>query len=332
LQMKRQRLIAQRARKEEFSVDQEIKNRHRDNKEILAYIAVQETLHTAVQNRMRNKKHQLLERIQSHESEITGLNTQISATQAKKLILTNELTQMESLQKKQLITKRRLNELHKEKIDTEAEFGRLISNVAKIQGQIAETNLQIIEIDENSQQETLEQLEQVESKIQELREKLIAAKHRLDHLDIRAPENAYVHELRYRSKGGVISAGETIMQLVPNTQDLSIEVKVRPIDIDQVRIDATATVSFPSLNQKTTPFIKGKVNFISPDQSLDERSGESYFTVRLFVAPDEMTKLEENNLSVGIPAEVMIETGSRTVLSYLVKPLTDQLERTFREN
>ena len=140
-----------------------------------------------------------------------------------------------------------------------------------------------------------------------------------------------MHELTVHTVGGVITAGETIMLIVPENDTLSIEARVSPNDIDQVRPDQPVVLRFSAFNQRTTPQLNGTINWISPDLTQDQHTNTSYYTVRIRVSDAEIARLRGLKIIPGMPVEAFIQTGSRTVLSYLVKPLTDQIMRSFRE-
>lgn len=131
--------------------------------------------------------------------------------------------------------------------------------------------------------------------------------------------------------GGVITAGEPIMFIVPESEALTVEVKMQPQDIDQVRFGQKALLRFSAFNQRTTPELNGTVTRISADVTQDQKSGASFYTVRIAVSEDEIARLEGNKLIAGMPAEAFIQTGERNMISYLVKPLSDQVMRAFRE-
>ena len=150
-------------------------------------------------------------------------------------------------------------------------------------------------------------------------------------IDIRAPQDGTVFQSAVHTVGGVIQAGEPIMLIVPNADNLAVESKANPQDIDQLQIGQKVMMRFTNFNQRTTPEIFGNVSRISADTSTDQRTGTSYYTVRVGLPPEEIAKLGEVRLVPGMPVETFIQTGDRTVLSYLAKPLVDQVTRAFRE-
>ncbi len=332
LEVKRQRLFAERDQKDAFVVAEALKNKAGADESLSAVISVQKKLFNAGIMRRKNKRAQLTERIGHLGQEINGLQVQAGAAARKKEILAKEIGDLNELREKQLVSKQRLNILRRESADVESELGRLQVAIAKAKGQITEARLQTIEISETFRDEALKSLESVEGAILELQEKLIAAEDRLARLEIRSPLSGYVHELKLHTLGGVVSPGETVMQIVPDSKNLVIEARLRPDDIDQVTVGSPATLRFTAFNQRTTPLIDGQVIFISPDKNKDKLTGEVYFTARVGIDPGELAKLGSNNITAGMPAEVMMRTSARTALSFLIKPLGDQINRAFRED
>jgi len=236
------------------------------------------------------------------------------------------------LWEKNLIQLARLTALERDAARLQGERGALISNIAQTRGKIVETELQIIQIDQDLRSEVSKDLAEIRSRTSEYVERKVAAEDQLRRIEIRAPQDGMVHQLTAHTVGGVISPqGEPIMLIVPEADALSAEVKIAPQDIDQVRVGQTAVVRFPAFNQRTTPELEGEVTRISADVSLDQKSGVSYYTLRINVPESELERLRGLRLVPGMPVETFIRTGDRTVLSYLVKPLTDQINKTWRE-
>jgi HlyD family secretion protein len=213
----------------------------------------------------------------------------------------------------------------------DGERSQLMGAVAQAKGKIAEIQLQIIQVDQDLRSEVGKDLIETRSKLAELGERRTAAVDQLNRTDIRAPQSGRVHELSVHTIGGVISPGEQIMLIVPDTDALAVEVKIAPRDIEQVYVGQTAAMHFAAFNQKTTPELQGEVIMVSPDLTQDQRTGTSYYTVRVALKADELRKLGKSKLVPGMPVEVFIQTSERTVLSYLTRPLTEQAERAFRE-
>ena len=278
------------------------------------------------------QKAQLHERVAQLRQEVGGVAEQINAKTKEIEIIQQELKGLLELWKKQLVTYNRVTALQRDAARLEGERGALIAQKASTGGKIAEVELQIVQVDQDFRSKVAEELSDVRAKIAELSERKIAAEDELRHVDIRAPQTGRVHELNVHTVGGVISAGQTLMLIVPENDTLRVETKVRPEDIDQVRADQPVLLRFSAFNQRTTPELNGAVSWIAADLTEDPHTNTSYYTVRINVSDDEIARLGGLKIIPGMPTEAFIQTGSRTVLSYLLKPLTDQISRSFRDS
>src|SRR2546423_3256807 len=171
----------------------------------------------------------------------------------------------------------------------------------------------------------------IRGKSAELVEKKVAADDKLNRDDTRAPQSGVVHQLDVHTVGGVVSAGQPIMLVVPAADRLIVEAKVQPPDIDQVRVGQAAVLRYTTFNSRTTPELNGEVAVVSGDVTQDQRTGASYYTVRIAGPPSEIARLEMGKLVPGMPGEGFIQTTIRTVVSYFVRPFQDQIARAFRE-
>jgi HlyD family secretion protein len=278
------------------------------------------------------EKAQLRERIAQLRKATEGLAEQIEAKSKEITLIHEELNGVLELWNKKLISITRVTALKRDAARLEGERGQLIASEAENGGKIAEVELNIIQVDQDLRSKVAEEISNVRAKIAELSERKIAAEDQLKHVDIRAPQSGRVHQLAVHTIGGVIAQGETIMLIVPDNDALSIQAKVRPYDIDELRPDQPALLRFSAFNMRTTPEINGTINWIAADQTEDERTGEFYYTVRIAVPDAELTRLEGLKIIPGMPVEAFIQAQSRTMLSYLVKPLVDQAMRMFRES
>jgi HlyD family secretion protein len=274
---------------------------------------------------------QLRERIVQLQDEIRGLTEQTDAKEQEIKLIKRELEGVQELFRKNLIQITRLTALERDAARLEGERGRLIAQIASSRGKIAETELQVIQVEQNRQSEVGKEIAEVRAKIAELVEKRVTAEDQLRRIDIVAPQNGFVHQSTVHTVGGVINAGEAIMLIVPAADRLTVEAKVSPQDIDQVQVGQAAVLRFSSFSVRTTPEINGEVSRVSADTTQDQRTGVQYYTVRITVTPEELERLGQVKLVPGMPVEAFIQTGERTVLSYLVKPLSDQIMRAFRE-
>jgi HlyD family secretion protein len=277
------------------------------------------------------QKAQLQERVAQLGEEIAGLTAQQNS-KAKEIELVNrELAGVRELWSKNLVQLGRLTALEREAARLDGERGQLIAAAAQAKGKVAETALQILQIDQDLASEVAKELREVDGKIGEFIERKITAEDQLKRIDVRAPQDGTVFQLAVHTVGGVITAGDPIMLIVPEADNLSVEVKVNPQDIDQLQLKQKAILRFSAFNARTTPEIEGVVTRISADTSTDQRTGQNYYTVRISMPPEQIQRLGEVKLLPGMPVEAFVQTGDRTMLSYLVKPLHDQIVRAFRE-
>ncbi|MGB8605305.1 HlyD family type I secretion periplasmic adaptor subunit [Bradyrhizobium sp.] len=294
-------------------------------------LASEETIFKARANARESQKDLLQSRIAQLGQEIGGLDAQV-VSKAKQLeLIEGELSGVQELYDKRLVPLTRLMTLQRETARIEGERGQLISAIAETKSKIGEAQLQIVRLDQDFRSDVVKELGETRGKEAELVERGVAARDLLDRIDIRAPTSGLVHQLSAHTIGGVIRAGDPIMEVVPDSDDLQIEARMQPNDIDQVRTGQKAFVRFSAFNQRVTPQLAGIVSYVSADTSHDQQSNASYFTVRVTLPEDEHRRLAGLQLVSGMPAEVFMQTGSRTMLSYLLKPIADQLQRAFVE-
>lgn len=277
------------------------------------------------------QKAQLNQRIEQLEQEVSGIEAQQQAKAQEIKLIQNELTGVRALYAKNLVQINRLTQLEREAARLEGERAQLVSQAAQSKGKISEIRLQIIQIDQDLSSEVAKELRDIDAKIGEYVERKVTAEDQLRRTEIRAPQTGTVFQSTVHTVGGVITAGEPIMLIVPDADKLEVEAKVRPQDIDQVRIGQSAVLRFTAFDSRTTPEINGTVTRVSADTTTDQRSGQSFYTVRIALPPDASEKLGHVRLLPGMPVEAFVQTGERTVISYLMKPLHDQFMRAFRE-
>ena len=277
------------------------------------------------------QKAQLQERIAQLQEEIVGLTAQQTSKIREIALNERELAGVRELWKQNLVQLTRLTALEREAARLDGEHGQLIAAAAQARGKIAETSLQILQIDQDIASDVAKELREVDGKIGEFIERKVAAEDQLKRIDIRAPQDGTVFQLAVHTVGGVITAGDPIMLIVPEADNLSVEVRVNPQDIDRMQLNQKAILRFTAFNVRTTPEIEGTVTRISADTSTDQRTGQSYYTIRIAMAADQVERLRDVKLLPGMPVEAFVQTGERTMFSYLMKPLHDQFVRAFRE-
>jgi HlyD family secretion protein len=302
-----------------------------DESAIKDLLASEEMLFKARKNARDSQKDLLQSRVSQLGEEIAGLDAQVVSKAKQVELITGELSGVQDLYDKRLVPLTRLTTLQRENARIEGERGQLISAIAETKSKIGEAQLQIVRLDQDFRTDVVKELGENQGKEAELVQRGVAARDLLDRIDIRAPTSGIIHQLSAHTIGGVIRAGDSIMEIVPDSDDLQIEARLQPNDIDQVRIGQQSFVRFSAFNQRTTPQLVGEVSYVSADITRDQQSNASYFTVRVTLPEDERRRLAGLQLVSGMPAEVFMQTGSRTMMSYLFKPITDQLRRAFVE-
>ena len=277
------------------------------------------------------QKDQLAQRVKQLQEQITGLTAQQDAKTKEMELIDKELGGVRDLWAKNLVPIQRLTALEREEARLQGERGQLIAAAAEAKGKIVETQLQIIEVDQQFTADVAKELRETDSKIGEYVERKVTAEDQLKRTDIRAPQDGVIFQSTANTVGGVITAGDPVMLIVPEADSLLVEAKVEPRDIDQVQIGQPVVLRFSAFNTRTTPELNGTVVRVGADTSTDQRTGQNYYLVRISMTKEEIERLGNVKLTPGMPVEAFIQTGERTMLTYLVKPLHDQLKRAFRE-
>ena len=282
-------------------------------------------------NGRTGQKAQLRERITQLNEEIAGLSAQEKAKDQEIALVEKELAGVRDLYDKHLVQISRLTTLERDAARLNGERAQYIASRAQAKGKITETELQIIQVDKDMVSEVSKDLRETNDKIGEFVERKVTAEDQLRRDDIRSPQDGMVLQSAVHTVGGVITAGDAIMMIVPQADDLQVEAKVNPQDIDKLQIGQKTLLRLSAFNQRTTPELNGAVNRVSPDVTTDQRTGQSYYTIRVSMPPEEVARLGDVKLIPGMPVEAFVQTGDRTLISYLMKPLSDQLMRAFRE-
>lgn len=273
---------------------------------------------------------QLRERIDQAKREIEGIAAQRAAKATQKTIIEEELTGVEKLYRENLVAMSRLTGLQREASRLSGEAGSLTAEAARVRGRIAETELQILQVDQDMRRNVSEELRDVEGKIADLSERRVAAADILNRVEIRAPQAGIVLQNSVHTIGGVVGPGEQIMLIVPEDEGLVVEARIDPTMIDRVKLGQEVFVRFPAFDAATTPTLHGTLQTVAADLTTDPATNTSFYTARVRLERGAMARLDGKTLVPGMPAEAFIQTGSRTALAYLLKPIADQLTRAFR--
>jgi len=324
------RLRAEQQGLDKITFPKELLDRASDP-EVRNIIASETKLFDVRTNGRVGQRAQLRERITQLNEEIAGLTAQETAKDQEIALVEKELVGVRDLYDKHLVQMSRLTTLERDAARLNGERAQYIASRAQAKGKITETELQIIQVDKDMVSDVSKDLRETTDKIGEFVERKVTAEDQLRRTDIRAPQNGMVLQSTVHTVGGVITAGDAIMMIVPQSDDLQVEAKVNPQDIDKLQIGQKTLLRLSAFNQRTTPELNGVVSRVSPDVTVDQRTGQSYYTIRVSMSAQEIARLGDVKLIPGMPAEAFVQTGDRTMLSYLIKPLSDQLMRAFRE-
>jgi len=271
------------------------------------------------------------ERIQQMQQQIAGLNDMIRTKAGLNKSYSGEIKQLKELLAEGFVDNQRLLEQERKLDMLKTEVADHQSSITKTKLQIGETELQIVQLKKKFDADVAKELSDVQAQVFDLQEKEAALRDRLSRVVIRAPESGMVLDMKVHTIGGVVSAATPLLDIVPAQSELVVEAKVAPRDIDRLELGKTADVRFSAFNQATTPVIEGKLTRISADSLVDERSGDQYYLVRVKVTEDGMKKLADRKLQPGMPAEVLINAGDRTMLQYLLKPARNMFAESLIE-
>lgn len=279
-----------------------------------------------------NEQAQIGERVRQTQLQIESLESQARAARSQSTLIRPELDGLRSLREKGLVTINRLNQMERTAIELEGAAASYSSQIAQARARIAEIRQSSFQLDQDARTQAGVELNQIVAALADQKVKSVAAKDVFDRAILRAPYDGIVDKLAYSTIGGVVPPAQTIMEVVPSNDNLTIEVKVSPYDIDQMRIDQPAILRFSAFSAQTTPELNGRVAHISAERITDDRTGTSYYKATIEVGDKEMARLAGLKLVPGMPVEAFIQTGRRSLLSYITKPLRDQFSRAFREN
>jgi HlyD family secretion protein len=280
---------------------------------------------------LAGEKAQLRERRDELGQQIAGFQEETAAKQSEVKLIDNELTGVRQLYDQHLVPLSRLNALERSAVQLKGDIGQLTAAVAEAREKISEVSLQMIQVDENARTDAGGQLSETQNQLAELQQKKVAAQQDFRRVQIRSPQDGVVDKLTAHTIGGVIAPGETIMLIIPDRDRLRVEARVHPRDIAKVHLGQSATLRISAFDQRTTPELAGAISRISPDLSVDPRTGAAFYIVEADISRAQIARLEGRRLTPGMPVEVFIQTRQRTLMAYLIGPLTDQLKHSFRD-
>jgi HlyD family secretion protein len=323
-------LIAERDRLEAPAFPEDLLRRASDPK-LADILAVQRNEFFARQASLRGQGELIGQRILQLRKQIDGLNVRITSNDRQLALIRQEIGGVEILVRSGLERLPRLLGLQREEARLLGERGETIENVSRTEQAISEAEMQRAQLFRSRQEEIAKDLRDVQGRLFELRERHVAASDQLKRLDVTAPEGGTVMDLRFAALGGVIAPGAQIATIVPREERLMVEAQLNPNEVDTVWPGMAASIRLSQATARRTPVVEGVVERVSPDRMVDQRTGASYFTVRISITAEELEKHPELKLQSGMHAEVLIRRGERSVATYIIKPLIDRFSTSLRE-
>lgn len=294
-------------------------------------LSAQRSIFSARKEAREGEKEVLEQRIQQLQSQLSGLRELRQTKQTLAASYNEEIEDISALLSQGFSDKNRLRQLERSRAQVEGEAAELTAQIASAEIQIGETRLQILQLERDFRNEVVNELSDTQTNLKDVRERINALEDIVTRTTVRAPVSGIVNGMQFHTIGGVISPGTQIAEVVPQTDELIVDARVSPIDIDRVEIGQEATIRFSTFGS-SVPTILGTVLSISADSFVDEATGMSYYRARVEVTEEGMEELGDLALIPGMPAEVFIATGSRTFLQYLFKPFSNAIARSFNED
>ena len=273
----------------------------------------------------------LQQRIGQLESKLVGLAALKDSKIALAASFADELEDTRSLLDEGFSDKARLRSVERNLASYQGEAADLSATIASTEVQIGETRLQILQLNGEFQNEVVNELGEVQTRLKDSQERSTALQDIVSRTTVRAPVAGVINGMQVHTEGGVIGPGTVIAEIVPLTEELILEVQVSPLDIDRVYQGQEAMIRFSSFGNRT-PTIFGSLLSLSADAIQDPNTGMTYYLARIEVSPEGMADLGDLELLPGMPAEVFIATGSRTLMQYLFKPFSNAMARSFIED
>lgn len=326
------RLVAELAGQATFALPEELLAVATDT-EVAEHFATQQQILTAHVQDQTGRVSQLSEQIAQLDHQIEGLEIQLTAANRQFDVIAQRAADMEGLFSKNLVQAGQVAELRLQLAAAEGEKGRLIAAIAQTRATIAEKQLQVEQITTDFTQRALDELQRTRQVLAEATQQKVAAEDKLAKTVIRSPQTGIVHQSVVHTVGGVIGAGQVLMMIVPQSDDLLVGIRIDPMDIDQIQVGQKVHLRFSSLDQRKTPEAWGAIEKVSPDLVVEQQTGRGYYTANVRIEAEERAKLPQDiKLLPGMPVEAFVTTGERSVLDYLIHPFVAELQLAFRES
>jgi HlyD family secretion protein len=330
------RLQAEMKEENEVTWPSEVAQWMASTPEVKEIVGSQQMTFTARRNNLNSDIKSIQESINALEERIQGSRVQLDAARRQIVLLDEEIVTKDRLVQAGLVRKPELMVLQRSKANLEGEVGRIIGDIGDAKERIARALEQINGVRKTAIKTAVEQMHEIRGELADVRERMLTAKGVLDRVRVTAPVSGVVVKLRYHTRGGVVEAGKNIMELLPLKDELIIEARLRPQDIDSVKHGQTAMVRLTALNQRITPMVSADVVYLSADTLADEKKSQQVGPTDIYIVRVKLNSEESRDIpgfspTPGMPAEVYIKTSERTFFQYIVRPIHDSMMRAFRE-
>jgi HlyD family type I secretion membrane fusion protein len=270
-------------------------------------------------------------RIAEIRIEVQGIDTERASMTQQVAYLDEEIAGLETLFKQDLVPKPRLLAVQRERSQLQGQIGRSLSDKARAEKSISETELQVRQLQQQFYQEVSKDLADVETQSADLRQRYTVAQDQYRRIDVTAPMSGTAQNLRVFTEGAVVRAGDPLVDIAPDHERMVIQARVSPNDIDGVHAGQVAEVRFPTFHSRTIPVISGHIRSTSQDRLVDEASHSAYYLSVIDIDEAKLPQELRGKLRAGMPAEVIVPTGARTALQYVLSPMTSALHKSMRE-
>lgn len=299
---------------------------------VAALIRDQQFLFVSRQQLFQSQSAVLMQRVEQQQSQVQGLEAQLTSVNEQVRLTEEELGGYRKLNEQGFAPKTLILRYERTLAELGGRKGQLLSEVARIRQQMGETRLQLSSLRNERQTQAAEGLRDSQTKLADVIPRLTTARQNLAATVVRSPVDGYVFNLTQFTVGGVVGGGEVMMDVVPAGVPLTLTAMIKPEDVDSVHEGMKAKVQLTGLNQRFNEALNATVSVVSKDRITNEKSGAAYYRVDLKIAPTELKKLKKGvQLTPGMPATALIVTGERSVMGFLISPITETLEDAFRE-
>lgn len=330
-QAARARLVAERDGAEKIRFPQELLELRDTDEKVAAQLDNQERLFASRRDAQNGQEGVLEQRIKQFQEEISGLRVQISSANEQINLLSEEIETVRMLVEKGLSNKPRLLALERNAASLRGQRGDHQARIARAEQSISETKIQMMNVKTEFTNQVVEELKQTEVQLSTLKEQLRAASNVMGRIEITSPIDGVITDMEVLTPGSSIAPNQRLMDIIPLNDNLIVETKVSPQDIDVVHMGLEAQVRLTAYKVRNVPPLSGKVVNVSADRFDDPRTGQSYFKARIEISAEELASRDNVALLPGMPADALILTGKRSFLTYLFSPITDSFHKAFRE-